>query len=48
MRNYLAIFVAACVGVRVASWLVEPFVVPLVAALVVATVADLVVSRRLS
>jgi predicted PurR-regulated permease PerM len=39
--------VAACVGVRVASWLVEPFALPLVAALVVATAADLVLSRRL-
>jgi hypothetical protein len=45
VRNYLALIVAACIGLRVASWLVAPFVAPLAALLIVALAIDLVVAR---
>jgi len=48
VRNYLALVVAGCVGVRVASWLVAPFVAPLAVALVIAVAAEYFVGRRLS
>ena len=47
-RNYLAIGVAACVGLRLGASLVAPLIVPLTALLIVALAIDLVIGRRLS